>query len=206
MVDDVCRDAEERGRLRVDLEDNTPVPFDRVHICGHVRVGVWIAFNMGFQVWLFTNGILSPTFGSLGLIYGNASLVNLGDWMVSGNGLFITGLFLILLAVVTVGLGARMGSKVINSLFFFSLIVTFLWIILAFVSSNSDFVRAFDSQFGVGEYAKIIQLGSSAGFSGYTFDVRTTIFVGFSLGYFSLYLNFQYPVWASGEIKKAGRI
>src|SRR5579863_7434209 len=65
-------------------------------------LGFAIAFNMGFQVWLFTNGILSPTFGSLGLVYGNSSLVGLGDWMVAGNGLFITGLLLVLLAVVTV--------------------------------------------------------------------------------------------------------
>lgn len=165
-----------------------------------------IAFNMGFQVWLFTNGILSPTFASLGLVYANPSLVHLGNWMLSGNGLFLTGLVLILIAVVTVGLGARTGSKVINVLFFFSLLVTFLWIILAFASSSASFQSAFNAQFGAGEYANVLALGKSAGFSGYTFDLQTTIFVGFSLGYFSLYSNFQYPVWISGEIKKAGRV
>lgn len=169
-------------------------------------LGFAIAFNMGFQVWLFTNGILSPTFGSLGLIYSNASLVDLGTWMVSGNGLFITGLILVFLALVTVALGARMGSKIINVLFFFSLAVTALWIILAFAFNNSDFVTAFNNQFGPGEYAKVLQLGSAAGFSGYTSNLKTTIFIGFSLGYFALYSNFQYPVWSSGEIKKAGRI
>ena len=169
-------------------------------------LGFAIAFNMGFQVWLFTNGILSPTFGSLGLVYGNSSLVGLGSWMVSGNGLFITGLVLVLIALLTVSLGARVGSRVINVVFFFSLAVTFLWIVLAFAFNNSDFIRAFDSQFGTGEYSKVLQLGSAAGFSGYSFNLQTTIFVGFSLGYFSLYSNFQYPVWISGEIKRAGRV
>lgn len=169
-------------------------------------LGFAIAFNMGFQVWLFTNGILSPTFASLGLVYGNAALVNLGTWMVSGNGLFITGLFLVLLAVLTVSLGARRGSRIINWLFFFSLIVTFIWIILTFTSSNAQFASAYDSQFGAGAYSNVLQLGATAGFSGYTFSLGSTILVGFSLGYFSLYSNFQYPVWISGEIKNARRI
>jgi amino acid transporter len=30
--------------------------------------------------------------------------------------------------------------------------------------------------------------------------------IGFSIGYFSLFSNFQYPVWASGEIKRAGQV
>lgn len=169
-------------------------------------VGFAIAFNMGFQVWLFTNGILSPTFASLGLVYNNLFLTNLGTWMVSGNGLFITGLFLVLLAVLTVALGARVGSRLINWLFFFSLFCTFVWIILSFTSSTASFASAFNSQFGAGEYAKVLQLGQSAGFSGYSFNILSTILVGFSLGYFSLYSNFQYPVWVAGEIKNAKRI
>ena len=169
-------------------------------------LGFAIAFNMGFQVWLFTNGILSPTFGSLGLIYGNGALTNLGNWMVAGNGLFITGLFLILLAIVTVSLGVRRGSRIINLFFFFSLIVTVLWIALTFAFSNAQFSSAYDSQFGADAYTKVLQLGQAAGFSGYTFSIPTTIFIGFSLGYFSLYSNFQYPVWISGEVKNAKRV
>ena len=45
-------------------------------------LGFAIAFNMGFQVWLFTNGVLSPTFAGLGLIYNSSSLTALGNWMV----------------------------------------------------------------------------------------------------------------------------
>ncbi len=165
-----------------------------------------IAFNMGFQVWLFTNGVLSPTFAGLGLIYNSSSLIGLGNWMVAGNGLFIVGIILIAMALITVALGARSGTKIINYLFFFSLIVTFLWIILGFSTGPTAFQQAFDSQFGNGQYANVLSLGSQAGFSGFSFNWFTTLEVGFSLGYFALYSNFQYPVWASGEIKKADQV
>jgi len=162
-----------------------------------------IAFNMGFQVWLFTTGVLSPTFAGLGLIYNDASLTNLGTWMSAGNGLFIVGLLLVALAILTVGMGVRRGSRVINVLFFFSLLVTVIWIIIGFATSSSSFQSAFDSQFGSGQYANILTLGPKAGFNGFTFNLATTLQIGFSLGYFSLYSNFQYPVWESGEIKRA---
>jgi amino acid transporter len=165
-----------------------------------------IAFNMGFQVWLFTNGVLSPTFAGLGLVYNNSALTNLGNWMVAGNGLFITGLILVALAILAVSLGVRTGSRVINVLFFFSLIVTVLWIVLGFAFSNSSFKSAYDTQFGSGQYQNVLNLGTQAGFSGFTFNGFQTLQVGFSLGYFSLYSNFQYPVWASGEIKRAQRV
>lgn len=165
-----------------------------------------VAFNMGFQVWLFTNGVLSPTFAGLGLIYNNAAMTNLGQSLVAGNGLFICGLLLIALAVITVSMGLRSGTKIINYLFFFSLIVTFLWIILGFSAGPTAFQQAFDAQFGANQYANVLALGKQAGFSGFSFDLATTMQVGFSLGYFSLFSNFQYPVWASGEIKKATQV
>jgi amino acid transporter len=165
-----------------------------------------IAFNMGFQVWLFTNGVLSPTFAGLGVVYNIPWLTNLGVWMASGNGLFVTGIILVGIAIIAVSLGARLGSRFINTLFFFSLFVTFLWIVLGFLFTQSSFQRAFDSQFGSGEYLKILSLGKQAGFTGYSFNLFTTLEVGFSLGYFSLYSNFQYPVWISGEIKKVNAI
>jgi amino acid transporter len=169
-------------------------------------LGFAIAFNMGFQVWLFTNGVLSPTFAGLGLIYNNSALTSLGNSLVAGNGLFICGLLLIALAIVTVSLGLRSGTKIINYLFFFSLIVTFLWIVLGFSAGPSAFQQAFDSQFGANQYANVLALGKQAGFTGFTFNVVTTLEIGFSLGYFALYSNFQYPVWASGEIKKANQV
>ena len=169
-------------------------------------LGFAIAFNMGFQVWLFTNGVLSPTFAGLGLIYNNSALTSLGNSLVAGNGLFICGLLLIALAIVTVSLGLRSGTKIINYLFFFSLIVTFLWIVLGFSAGPSVFQQAFDSQFGANQYANVLALGKQAGFTGFTFNVVTTLEIGFSLGYFALYSNFQYPVWASGEIKKANQV
>jgi basic amino acid/polyamine antiporter, APA family len=165
-----------------------------------------IAFNMGFQVWLFTTGVLSPTFAALGLVYGNSGFVNLGTWMAAGNGLFITGLILVALAIGTVALGARLGSRVINVLFFFSLLVTFLWIVLGFAYNASAFQTAFNNQFGSGAYASVLSLGAKAGFTGYTFSLFTTLQVGFSLGYFALYSNFQYPVWVSGEVKRASQV
>jgi len=165
-----------------------------------------IAFNMGFQVWLFTNGVLSPTFAGLGLIYNSSSLTALGNWMLAGNGLFVVGIILIALAVITVALGARSGTKIINYLFFYSLIVTFLWIALGFSASPTAFQQAFDTQFGNGQYANVLSLGTQAGFTGFSFNWLTTLEVGFSLGYFSLFSNFQYPVWASGEIKRADQV
>ena len=165
-----------------------------------------IAFNMGFQVWLFTNGVLSPTFAGLGLVYNNAALANFGNWSAAGNGLFIVGLVLIALAIATVALGARTGSRIINVLFFFSLAITVLWIVVGFAFNSSSFQNAFDSQFGSGQYANVLSLGSKAGFSGFSFNLFATLQVGFSLGYFSLYSNFQYPVWASGEIKRASMV
>jgi APA family basic amino acid/polyamine antiporter len=162
-----------------------------------------IAFNMGFQVWLFANGVLSPTFAGIGLIYNDPGLVSLGSWIATGNGLFITGLLLIALAVVTVSLGIRQGRKIINYLFFFSFIVTILWVILGFSFGTDAFQHAFDGQFGSGQYQNILTLGQHAGFTGFSSTLFTTLQVGFSLGYFSLFSNFQYPVWASGEIKRA---
>jgi amino acid transporter len=163
-----------------------------------------MSFIMGFQVWLFANGILSPTFASLGLIYNNAALTSLGNWMVAGTGLLVTGLILIAIAVITVSLGLRTGSKIMNFLFFYSLIVTIIWIIIGFSTSQQTFQQAFDSQFGSGQYANVLTLGKQAGFSGFTYDLFATLSVGFSLGYLTLYANVQMPVWASGEIKKAG--
>ena len=165
-----------------------------------------MSFVMGFQVWLFTNGILSPTFASLGLIYNNAAFTSLGNWMAAGTGLLIIGLILIAIAAITVSLGIRTGSNVINFLFFYSVIVTVIWIVVGFTTSQQAFQQAFDSQFGSGQYANVITLGKQAGFSGFTSDFLTTLSVGFSLGYFNLYANFQMPVWASGEIKKAGAV
>jgi amino acid transporter len=165
-----------------------------------------IAFNMGFQVWLFANGVLSPTFAGIGLIYNDPSWVSLGTWMVAGNGLFITGLILIALAVVTVSLGIRQGRKIINYLFFFSLVITILWVILGFSFGTDAFQHAFDIQFGAGQYQNVLKLGQQAGFTGFSSTLFTTLQVGFSLGYFSLFSNFQYPVWASGEIKRAERV
>jgi APA family basic amino acid/polyamine antiporter len=165
-----------------------------------------ILFNMGFQVWLFANGMLAPTFAGLGVIYNNAALLGLGNWMVGGNGLFVTGLILTALAIITVSTGLRRSTKIINYLFFFNVLATIIYIVLGFAFSRAAFQGAFDSQFGAGQYANILKLGAQAGFTGYTSDVSTTLLIGFSLGYFSLYSNFQYPVWASGEVKRVHRV
>jgi APA family basic amino acid/polyamine antiporter len=162
-----------------------------------------IAFNMGFQVWLFTTGVLSPTFAGMGIVYGSTAMTSLGTWMASGTGLLVTGLILIALAIGAVSLGVRSGSRVINILFFFSLIITALWIVLGFAVNSTTFASDFNGQFGSGAYNNVFSLGSTAGFSSYTFNIFTTLQVGFSLGYFALYSNFQYPVWNSGEIKRA---
>ena len=165
-----------------------------------------IMFNMGFQVWLFTNGILSPTFAGMGLVYNNSALTNLGNWMASGNGLFVTGLILIALAIGTVSFGTRRSSRIINYLFFFSLLITVLWIILGFAFRAPTFKAAYDAQFGTGQYENVFSLAQKSGFSGFTFNLSTTLLVGFSIGYFSTYSNFQYPLWASGEIKKVQKV
>jgi amino acid transporter len=165
-----------------------------------------IMFNMGFQTWLFANGMLSPTIAGLGVIYNNPALLSLGNWMVAGNGLFVTGFVLVILAVLTVSSGVRRGTRIINYLFFFNILATIVYIVLGFAFNNTAFQTAFDAQFGAGQYVNISKLGTQAGFAGYTFDPSTTLLIGFSLGYFSLYSNFQYPVWASGEIKRADRV
>lgn len=173
---------------------------------GSYGIMFMMAFIMGFQVWLFTNGVLSPTFASLGLIYNNAAFTSLGNWMVAGTGLLVTGLILIAIAVITVSLGLRTGSRIINILFFYSLIVTIIWIVIGFTTSQQAFQQAYDLQFGSGQYANVLTLGKQAGFTGFTYDLISTLSVGFSLGYLTVYANFQMPIWACGEMKKATQL
>lgn len=169
-------------------------------------LGFAVAFNMGFQVWLFANGVLAPTFAGLGLVYNIPSLVAFGQWMVAGNGLFITGLVLVALAILSLSVGISLGNRIINILFFFSFAVTILWIALGFVYGQADFQKAFDGLFGGGQYQNVLKLGQTAGFSGFSTNILATLQVGFSIGYFAAYSNFQYPVWASGEIKRADQV
>ena len=160
----------------------------------------------GFLTYFYVNSVLSPTIAGVGLVSGNSALIKMGQFVATGNGLFITGLILWGIAILTVSAGPRRISKIINIMWLFGFVVAFLWIIAGFAFGTSAFQKGFDSQFGAGQYAMVLSLGKQAGFTGLAPTIAATLSAGFSLGYLSTFSNFQIPVWAAGEIKKSEQV
>ena len=160
----------------------------------------------GFLTYFYVNSVLSPTIASVGLVSGNSALTEIGQFVATGNGLFMTGLILWGIAILTVSAGPRRISKMINIMWLFGLVVAFLWIIAGFAFGNYSFQKAFDSQFGAGQYAMVLVLGKQAGFTSLAPTLVATLSAGFSLGYLSSFSNFQIPVWVAGEIKRSEQV
>lgn len=161
-------------------------------------------FVGGFLTYFYVNGILSPTLTGIGLVYGIPAMAALGEFIATGNGLFITGILIWALAILTLSFRIGKGSRVINNIWAFSLVAVFVMIILGFASGTEVFRTAFDTQFGLGQYSRIFDLGKQAGFAGFaSSSFVATLSAGFSLGYLSTYSNFQLPVWEGGEIRKS---
>lgn len=161
-------------------------------------------FVGGFLTYFYVNGILSPTLTGTGLVYGIPVLTALGQFVATGNGLFITGILIWVLAILTLSFGIGTSSKVINTLWAFSFVAIFVLIVAGFASSTELFRTAFDTQFGLGQYSKVLDLGKQAGFAGFaSSSIVATLSAGFSLGYLSTFSNFQLPVWEGGEIRKS---
>jgi APA family basic amino acid/polyamine antiporter len=160
----------------------------------------------GFLTYFYVNSVLSPTITGVGLVTGNSALTEIGQFVATGNGLFMTGLILWGIAILTISAGNRTSSKIINIMWLFSFVVALLWITVGFAFSNGAFQKSFNSQFGADQYAMVIRLGKQAGFTGLAPTVVATLSAGFSLGYLSSFSNFQIPVWVAGELKKSEQI
>ena len=160
----------------------------------------------GFLTYFYVNSVLSPTIAGVGLVSGNSALTKVAQFVATGNGLFMTGLILWGIAILTVSARPGRISKLINIMWLFGLIAAFLWIIVGFAFGNQLFQKAFDGQFGAGQYVRILSIGKQAGFTRLMPTVVATLSAGFSLGYLSSFSNFQIPVWAAGEIRRSEQV
>lgn len=170
---------------------------------------VWWFIYGGVPSAFFARFGLGPLFRSVGLISGNQSLVDVGNWFVTPEGTIITGGILIAALVATFSLGLGAYFRIQNILFVVAVAGLALTAVAVLGATPDRFAENFN-RFWSGQTGDPDTLGSmiaaaeGGGFGEAPFDLRLT-FLAITWIYLELVFN-QSSAYIGGEIKRASRV
>ncbi len=170
---------------------------------------VWWFIYGGVPSAFFARYGLGPLFRSLGLIGGNETFLDIGNWFVTPEGTIITGLVLLAALVAIFSLGLNAYFRVQNVLFGIAVVGLGLVALVMLTSGGQTFVdnfnRFWDPSTGLtGTHAAVIATATADGFAEAPTDFYWTL-IPITWIYLELVFN-QSSAYIGGEVKRASRI
>jgi basic amino acid/polyamine antiporter, APA family len=168
----------------------------------------WILYG-GVPSAFFAYYGLTPLLRGLGIMSGNATLVQYGNDLSTPTGAFIVGTLLIIVLVVIFAAGLNFYFKIQNVLFAIAMIGIVVTIVILATTNHADFVAAFNHYIGrstgkAHPYASVTAAAKKAGFTTAPFSFYWTL-IPMTWIYLELVFN-QSSAYIGGEVKRPGRI
>jgi amino acid transporter len=180
---------------------NTRVLNPPLGFAANFSLTIWTIFYIAAYAGFVSNIGLSGFLTTVGTVYGNAGLVNLGGYFGTANGTFIVATIVNIVMAALVATGLRTTLTVQRVLAVIAFIGTITAIVLVAVSTNAQFIAAFAKY---GDYNKVISDANSSGLFPVVQDWNQLIPTFFGIGFAAeTLIFFQYSVYAGGEIKSA---
>jgi amino acid transporter len=170
---------------------------------------VWWFIYGGVPSAFFARFGLGPLFRSLGLMGGNETLLDIGNWFVTPEGTIITGLVLLAALITIFSLGLNAYFRVQNVLFGIAVVGLGLIAVVMLTSSGQGFIdnfnRFWDPATGLTDtHAAVIATAVTDGFAEAPADFYWTL-IPITWIYLELVFN-QSSAYIGGEVKRASRI
>lgn len=166
---------------------------------------IWWFIYGGVPSAFFAKYGLGPLFRNVGLMSGNAALVDVGAWFVTPTGTVITGVILIAALVLVFSLGLQLYFRIQNALFVLAMIGLAVIGVVLLTGSQETFQANLDRIFGTsGTYRGVIDAATAAQFAQAPGDFYWTL-VPITWIYLELVFN-QSSAYIGGEIRQASRI
>lgn len=170
---------------------------------------VWWFIYGGVPSAFLARYALGPLFRSLGLMTGNPTLVEIGNWFITPEGTFITGTVLILALYAVFARGLGVYFKVQNVLFGLALIGLALAAVVLLTGNGETFTANFNSYWNAetgqaDTHQAVIDAAIAGGFAEAPFDLYWTLI---PITWIYLELVFcQSSSYIGGEVRQASRI
>ncbi len=152
---------------------------------------------------------LGPLFRTVGIMNGNQTLIDIGDWFITPAGTFITGAILISVLVAVFSLGLGVYFRIQNILFVLAIVGLGLVGFVLLTGSSTQFQENFnyylDPVSGQSNtYQAIIDGAVETGFTEAPFDLKWTLI---PITWIYLELVFcQSSAYIGGEVRRASRV
>jgi amino acid transporter len=166
--------------------------------------GLFFFFALFPAFWAFNFASTHfPAFvQELGSAIGWDAMVGFSDNLGANGSIFGIGLILVLVLAAIAMYSTRWGYWVLGLCFLAGLAVLAIGLIVLAANSNSDFVAAFDAQYGAGAYQGVIDAAKPVGYDGgYTFTDTLL-----SLPWAALWMwGVAFAAYPGGELRNVGR-
>jgi len=139
---------------------NTRVLTPSLGFAANFSLTIWTIFYIAAYAGFVSNIGLSGFLTTVGTVYGNGGLSNLGGFFGTANGTFIVATIVNITMAALVARGLRVTLSVQRILAIIAFIGTVAAIILVAVSTNAQFISAFSKY---GDYNAVISQGNSSG-------------------------------------------
>ena len=182
---------------------NTRVLAPSLGFAANFSLTIWTIFYIAAYAGFVSNIGLSGFLTTVGTVYGNGGLSNLGNYFGTANGTFIVATIVNITMAALVARGLRVTLSVQRVLAIIAFIGTVAAIILVAASTNAQFISAFSKY---GDYNAVISQGNSSGLfptvTHWNQFIPTVLGTGFAA---ETLIFFQYSAYAGGEIKNTRR-
>ena len=166
---------------------------------------IWFIFSTGLNAWTVTLWGASPFLGGIGLLTNNQSLISMGAWAGTSNGLFaIGGVAIVLMTLILIS-GNKSYFTFQRVVFTIAIVSTVVVIVLMAASSKEAFIARFNAlaqpySNSTDTYHAILSTASQGGYTANApFSLSQTVYFfvwpWFAIGYCFLSASF------SGEVK-----
>lgn len=165
---------------------------------------VWWFIYGGVPSAFFARYGLGPLFRNVGLLTGDATLVDIGTWFVTPEGTIITGTVLIAALVAVFSLGLGVYFRIQNALFALAVLGLAIVGLVLLTGSQEQFAANLDKLFGTsGTYQAVIDAAVGGGFGEAEVTLAASL-IPISWIYLELVFN-QSSAYIGGEVKRASR-
>jgi amino acid transporter len=178
---------------------NTRILHPALGFASNFSLTIWTIFYIAAYAGFVSSIGLSGFLTTVGTVYGNSGLSNMGGFFGTSNGTFMVATLVNVVMAALVATGLRTTLSVQRILAVVAFVGTVAAIILVAVSTNAQFIAAFSKY---GDYNAVISNGNSSGLfptvSDWNQFIPTVLGTGFAA---ETLIFFQYSVYAGGELK-----
>ncbi len=159
-------------------------------------------FLLAYQMSITTTVGISTSFGIMGAIFHNPSLVDLGAHINTPTWSFVVGTALLLMYALLNIFSLKWTFRVLTASLLLGILSFFIMVFLLAITSHDQFVLNYNNLFGAGAYDKVINVADS---SGYLVAASIGASILATPIAFLAYEGFNYSVNAGGEIRRTQR-